>query len=167
MEISYRHRTDIAFYRTLIDRYYRQRPFLLWLPVQFGIVGLIAAAFIFGLSSGRIFSTLFIAVAAGLLICFGGVYLTKMGILLRFKSRADFGKEATVVLSDGGIASHGDHVEGKWAWAAYPRAVRFPDGILLLRRGVIRWLPDKDIQSGDAKDATELVACKSTMRSVA
>jgi hypothetical protein len=167
MEITYRHCANTAFYKTLIDRYYRQRLFLLWLPVQFGILGLIAAGFIFGLSSGRTLGALCIAVAAGLLICFGGTYITKIGILLRFRSRADFGEEVTVMLSDAGIASYGKHAEGRWAWAAYPRAVRFPDGILLLRRGVIRWLPDSDIQSGNAKDATALVAGKSTMRSVA
>ena len=167
MEVTYRHRADAAFYWTLINRYYRQRPFALCLPVQFGIIGLAVAAYMSATAPDRTVGTLVISLGVGALIFLGGIHLTKLSILYRFKRRADFGSEATVILSDSGIASHGEHVEGKWNWAAYPQAVRFPDGILLLRRGVIRWLPDADIQQGDANSATALVAKKTSMRKVA
>ena len=168
MEVTYRHRLDAAYFRTLIDRYYRQRPFIFWLPVQFGLVAVMTDTFILGAATSVTVETLVLVITVGAAIVYLGTYLTKWGIfVLRFTSRADFGKEATVTLSGTGIATRGEHVSGEWGWAAYPKAVRFPDGILLLRRGVIRWLPDSDIREGDAATATALVASKTMMRNVA
>jgi hypothetical protein len=167
MDVTYRHRVDVSFYRTLVDRYYRQRPLPLRPVVQFGVLALTVAALILGAAHERTPVIVGTSLGVAALILFGGVYLTKLSIIQRFKSRADFGTEATIVLSEAGIASHGAHSEGKWAWAAYPRAVRFPDGILLLRRGVIRWLPNSGIQGGDANAAAALVARKTKMRNIA
>ena len=45
--LVYKFRADAAYYRTIIDRYYGQRVFLLRLPVQYGIVSLaIVGAFL-------------------------------------------------------------------------------------------------------------------------
>ena len=45
--LVYKFRADAAYYRTIIDRYYGQRAFLLRLPVQHGIVSLaIVGAFL-------------------------------------------------------------------------------------------------------------------------
>lgn len=166
MQIIYRTQVDAAFYRALITRYYRQLPFVLWLPVQFGSLGLVVAVLGFWLVSDHALGAIWIWVVVGILVSIGGVILTRRGIVSRFKRKADFGTESTVILSEKGIMAHGNQVEGKWTWAAYPRAVRFSDGILLLRRGVIRWLPDADIQEGDISSATDLVATKTAMRYV-
>lgn len=104
---------------------------------------------------------------AAVLVMFGLVALTKWSILRRYKGRADFGGEATITLSEDGIVGIGRYVEGKWQWGAYPRAVRFSDGILLLRTGVVRWLPDAAIQVGTVEDVTKLVGTKSALRIIA
>lgn len=69
-----------------------------------------------------------------------------------------------MTLSEEGVTGHGKHGESIQYWTTYPRAVRFSDGILLLRRGVIRWLPDSAISEGSGKEATKLIASKIAIR---
>lgn len=164
--LMYRFRGDAAYYRTVIDRYYGQRPALLRLPMQYGILSLaIVGAFLgfMGLWTRT-------AVGVGLLVVVALVVslvaLTKISILLRFKRRGDFGAEATVTVSKESIVSSGRNAEGKWGWQAYPRSVRYPDGVLLMRRGVIRWLPDSALVEGTPADATSLVKSKTVMKEI-
>src|SRR5271156_2175459 len=162
--LVYKYRADAAYYRTVIERYYGQRSFLLRLPMQYGILSLaIVGAFLgfTGLSTRTAvgIGTLVVIVSTASLIA-----LTKISILWRFKRRPDFGAEATVTVSKEAIVSSGRHAEGKWGWQAYPRSVRYPDGILLMRRGVIRWLPDSALQRGTAADATALVKSKTVLK---
>ena len=105
-----------------------------------------------------------VAVIMAVVLTVGMVAVTKIGVLYRFKRRADFGAEVVVTVSEAGIASSGRHAQGSWGWQAYPRSVRYPDGILLLRRGVIRWLPDAALQNGTAADATALVKSKTVLK---
>jgi hypothetical protein len=161
MRITYTFQTNPAYYRTVIDRYYQQLPFLLHLPVQFGILALFVLAFFAW--DGRIIAGGLVSASVFLI----GILATKSMLLLRFKHRADFGQEVVVTISDRGVEAKDQHVEGAWQWAAYPRSVRFPDGILLSRAGAIRWLPDSAIQEGVAELATSLVASKSILRRVA
>jgi len=52
MEVTYKFSVDAAYYRTLIGRYYRQRPFLFHLRVQFGFLALIiTGAFVLAFDS--------------------------------------------------------------------------------------------------------------------
>ncbi|MDB6158159.1 MAG: hypothetical protein JWO04_1865 [Gammaproteobacteria bacterium] len=167
MEIVYKFRADTAYYRAVIDRYYSQRPLLLRLPVQYGIFSLIAIGFF--LWSTDLPSPEAVAIAAiiAVAIVAGLVFLTKMSILYRFKNRAEFGADAAVSISEEGVSASSHHVQGKWEWAAYPRSARFSDGILLLRAGVIRWLPDSAIQNSTPEAATALVGSKTELRHVA
>jgi hypothetical protein len=163
--ITYKFYMDAAYYRTVIDRYYRQRPVLLQLPVQFGfLAALVICVYLWNTASSRAAAE--IALLIGVLILVGGVRLTKLGILRRFKKHADFGSEATVILSSDGLAASGPNGQRHWAWSAYPRSVRYADGILLSRAGVIRWLPDLAIQQGTPDEATALVASKTALRRV-
>ena len=167
MQVTYKFSVDAAYYRTLIERYYRQRPLLLHLRVQFGLLALIiTAAFVLGLDSPPE-AKWFIGLAAGALTFFGGVTATKWGIFQRFRYRGDFGTEVTITMSGDGLIASGHHVQGKWAWAAYPRAVRYSDGIMLLRAGVIRWLPDSAVTLGRPDDATALARSNSALRVLA
>ncbi|SRR6266404_1726141 len=164
MEVTYNFSINEIYYRTLIDRYYRQRPFIFRLPIQFGILA-VAGATAFGLLiiaplATRVVFALVIAAS----IFFGGVAVTKWGIFQRFRYRADFGAMASVTMSEAGLSASGPHVQGKWNWAAYPSAVRYPDGIMLLRRGVIRWLPDSALLVGTPEDATALARSRSALR---
>src|SRR5262249_40099339 len=120
MEIIYQSRIDAGMYRTLIDRYYRQRPFVLRLPVQFGCLACLLFAIVVDMSVEPSITVVGAAAVAGAALVFGGVALTKWAILRRYKYRADFGVEATIVISDNGITAHSEYVEGKWTWEAYP-----------------------------------------------
>jgi len=164
--LVYKFRADAAYYKTIINRYYGQRHFLLRLPVQYGIVSLAIVGAFLGFKGSFTRTALEIGVVAVVVLVVSMVTLTRFGILYRFKRRADFGAEAIVTISKEAITSSGRHAEGKWGWQAYPRSVRYPDGILLLRRGVIRWLPDSALQEGTSTDATALVKSKTIMKQV-
>ena len=161
MRVVYTFRTGPAYYRVVIDRYYEQLSPFLRLPVQFGILSLIVATW----CAWKV--NPFVGALTGLLVFVVGVSATKLGLLLRFKSGADFGQDLTVTISHNGLEAKGNHVQSEWQWTAYPRSVRFPDGILLLRTDAIRWLRDAAIQDGSADQATSLVESKSTMRYIA
>lgn len=163
--LTYKFHMDAAYYRTVIDRYYRQRPVLLQLPVQFGfLAAVVICIYLWNAASLRAAGG--VALLIGVLILIGGVQLTKLGILRRFKKHADFGSEATVILSGDGVAASGPNGQRKWAWSAYPRSVRYTDGILLLRAGVIRWLPDLAMKQGTPDEAIALVASKTSLRRI-
>lgn len=162
--LVYKYRADAAHYRAVIDRFYAQRAFLLRLPAQYAIVSLAIVGAFLGFKGSFTRITVGIGAVVVAVLTASMVALTKFGILHRFKRRADFGAETTVTLSKEAIASSGRHAEGKWGWQAFPRSVRYPDGILLMRRGVIRWLPDSALQEGTPADATALVQSKTVMK---
>jgi hypothetical protein len=164
MDVIYKFRADASYYRTLINRYYQQRPLPFRLTTQFGLVALVfAAGMIWGLVAPLGYKVA-VALPMGALILFGGVALTKWAVYQRMRGRSDFGRETTVTMSDSGFVGRGAQSEGKWSWTDYPKAVRFSDGIMLLRRGVIRWLPDSGIVVGTPTDATALARSKSALR---
>ena len=164
--LVYKFRADAAYYRTLIDRYYGQRVFLLRLPVQYGIVSMVIVGAFVGYKGLFTRTAIGMGTLAVALLTSGLVAVTKSSILWRFKRRADFETEAMVTLSRDAISSSGPRAEGKWGWQAYPRSVRYPDGILLMRRGVVRWLPDSALQEGTPADATALVQSKTVLKEV-
>ena len=164
MSITYRILANAAYYKTLMDRYDQQRPRHLRYSTQYGIAGLIFAAIWALMTRPLTQQVIFQSFAIGALVAIGGAFITKIGIVWRFSRRADFGQEHEVVISEEGVAAVGTHVESKWSWPAYPRSVRFSDGILLMRKGVIRWLPDTAIVIGDATAATAMVESKTTLR---
>ena len=98
------------------------------------------------------------------LVTLGFVQLTKWGIVQRFRSNSDFDGEVMTVLSEEGIEARGRYSQSTIGWAAYPSAARFSDGILLIKPGAIRWLPDNAIQSGTSQDATSLVEAHTKVR---
>jgi hypothetical protein len=167
MAVTYKLTIDKDYYRKLIARYYQQRPFFFQLPVQFGAIALaLAASLTFGFGTPSLEVVSF-AASVGTLVYFGGIALTKWGIFQRFRFRADFGTEVTVTMSDTGLPATGRHVEGTWTWEAYPKSVRFQDGLMLLRPGVIRWLPDAALIAGTVEEATAAARAKSALREVA
>lgn len=161
--LVYKIRTDAAYYRTIIARYYGRRPFLVRFPLQYAIASLAAAGYLIWKMGSLTQAAVGVAVIVGLLLAAAMVWLTKLGTFYRFKRRADFGAEAVLTVSENGITSSGHHANGRWAWQAYPRSVRYPDGILLMRRGVIRWLPDAALRDGTPSDATALVKSKTIL----
>ncbi|MFC4526347.1 hypothetical protein ISN76_19020 [Dyella halodurans] len=166
MDVKYQYLCDTAYFKVVIDRQYRQGPWLLRLPIQFGLIGVGCAIFflgLWGMSDPRI--VLLIVLICGVFAA-SGVWATKFGIMMKFRRRQGFGTEAVTLLSEVGVGVGGIEHHTVMPWSAYPRAVRFPDGILLKRPGGIRWLPDSGITFGSVADATALVASKTSLRSM-
>jgi hypothetical protein len=46
---------------------------------------------------------------------------------------------------------------GRFPWNVYDRAVSFSDGLLLVRKGGIRWLPHEALRGGSPAEALALV----------
>ena len=166
MQVRYRFLANVDYFRAVINRHYRQGPWLLRLPVQFSIIGAVAAYVVAkAQNSMAIRATLFIVIFGAVVAL--GVWATKQGIMMKFRSRPGFGSEVTITLSDGGFAFGSDSDKPTLEWSAYPSAVRFSDGILLKRRaGSIRWLPDSALIAGDAAAATDLVSSNTSLRHV-
>jgi hypothetical protein len=165
MSIEYHVKGDAAYFRTVRDRYYRQRPFPLRLTSQFSILGAcLVLPWVYAWvldapwKSGAEFG-----IPIGIVVAVGSFYLTKAIILARLRGRGK-NSEGTVTLSEEGVTGRGQRGQTLQNWTSYPRAVRFFDGILLLRGGVIRWLPDSALRRGTAEEATALVAAKTQLR---
>jgi hypothetical protein len=46
---------------------------------------------------------------------------------------------------------------GRYPWSVYDRAVSFTDGLLLVRKGGIRWLPNAALTEGTPAEAVAVV----------
>jgi hypothetical protein len=163
MQVGYQYRGNVEYFKDVIDRQYRQAPWLLRLPVQFGIVGAVLAACV-----ATTVHTSTVAQGAVFVLTFGlvatlGIWATKQGLMMKFKRRPGFGSEVTLTLSEAGVG-FGNNAQPTLDWSTYPSTVRFPDGILLKRPGSIRWLPDSAITAGTAAEATNLIASKTSIR---
>jgi hypothetical protein len=154
MQAEYRLVFDRAYCQQMIRRYYQQRPFLVRPIGQFVLLALLCLLLLHYASAGRMSWILPVVVA--LCLGIGGPILVKWGVLLRMGAKANFGSAFEVTVADSGISAKGTHTSGTWEWAAYPQAVRFADGLLLLRRGVIRWLPDSGLVQGNPAAVTEM-----------
>lgn len=171
MRIVYKVMFDLEYCHAVVKHYYAQRPLILRPQMQTLLYILISVVFLWQsrLRSNpsavniHFFVNSFIASSAIAVIA---VLITRWAIVQRLKSNAEFGHQITVTLTEDGVEGIGERVSGKWSWAAYPRSVRFSDGILLLRAGVIRWLPDDAIKVGTSKEATALVDSKSELRTL-
>jgi len=156
--LRYKFRADAAYYRTIIDRYYGQRVFLLRLPVQYGIVSLAIVGAFLGFKDAFTRTALGIGMVVVALLTASMVALTKISILYRFKRRADFGAEVIVTVAKDAITSSGRHAQGKWGWQAYPRSVRYhaPWGhSMVAGRGPSRRHPDGRHRTRTIEDSHE------------
>lgn len=156
-QVHYHWSYDAAYYSTVVDRYYKQLPFILHLPIQYTLLwlGITVPLLI------RIGTPTLVFVGWALLIGAIGipglVVLTKHGIKLKFRLRSSFGTDVDFFTSEAGIMIHQKSLNGAYPWTTYSRAVRFSDGILLLKPGAIRWLPDSALRRGTADEAVTLV----------
>ncbi len=162
--ISYRWRYDTRYYRVAMDRYYRQRPWVLHLWVQFALLWLLSIGISTALGGGIDKRSIIWWVLGGVVGVPLLVSITKQGVMLKYRLRKSFGSEASYSMTEAGVAIHGASLGGSYPWSAYSRAVRFSDGILLLRAGIMRWLPDESLSEGTATAATALVESHLPMR---
>ena len=164
MVIVYRWRYDAAYYRTVTDRYYRQLPFVLHLPTQFTLLWLLMVAVCWCFMDFALTELVMWALVIGAIAIPTFVFLTKKAIFLKYRVRPSFASDACYTLSDGGGTIQQYVGETRFPWSTYARAVRFPDGILLMRKGAIRWLPDCSLETGSVDEAMALVRSKLPLR---
>lgn len=149
MNFTYKFIFDTAYSEVLIERYYRQLPWILHLRVQFSIVfALCAAAWLILQWPDISWVAMLTVPALAVVGMLGCVHIVQWGILMKIKGKRDFGLEAIITMSEQGLNASGGSFKNDRDWSAYQRSVRFPDGILLRRPGVIRWLPDTALQDG-------------------
>jgi hypothetical protein len=164
MVIVYRWRYDAAYYSTVTDRYYRQLPFVLHLPTQFTLLWLLMVTVCWCFMDIGLTELVMWALVIGAIAIPTFVFLTKKAIFLKYRVRPSFDSDACYTLSDGGGTIQQHVGETRFPWSTYARAVRFPDGILLLRKGAIRWLPDRSLETGSVDEAMALVRSKLPLR---
>lgn len=166
MAPRYKYLFDRTYCRTVISRFYRQRPFYLRLHYQFAAIALIV---LFAWAStqaaaSRSSRAPFIALCVAGALILGFMFLVRFAIMMKLRKSREFGKEVTITLSDEGLEASGSNGRSSVKWSAYPRAVRYSDGILLARGGAIRWLPDAALEEGNVQDVLALVRAKTTLR---
>jgi hypothetical protein len=162
--VEYAWRYDTDYYVAVVDRYYQQLPFFLHLPSQFGILWLAGLAIYLAATADVSVHSALWAILIGAVGIPAGISLTRKAILLKYRIRPSFNSECTYSMSEAGLTIQSKSVRGTFEWSEYSRAVRFPDGILLLRQGAIRWLPDSAILAGTPTQATELVRARLPIR---
>jgi hypothetical protein len=154
MEIKYAWHSDERYYATVVKNQYRQLPLLLHLRSQAIVIWIVLSAF-------TLFSDLDLRtkwVFLGFITAFAAVfpYSVKRGIILKYRIRPTFGAETTFKMTDKEVVITGPGA-GQFPWTVYNRAVHFSDGILLVRKGGIRWLPDAALTDGTPSDAIAIV----------
>jgi hypothetical protein len=166
--LRYQYLFDATYCRAVIARFYRQRPFYLRLHYQFAAIALLIllAWFSTQASPARASRATFIALCVAGALILGFMFLVRFAIMLKLRKSREFGKQVTVALSDEGLEASGSNGRSSIKWSAYPRSVRYSDGILLARGGAIRWLPDSALEEGTVQEALALVRAKTTLRSI-
>jgi hypothetical protein len=71
--------------------------------------------------------------------CLAFSYIVKCGIVAGYRLRSTFGAETTFTMTDKGVEITGPGA-GRFLWSVYER-VALPDGVTLVRKCGIRWLP--------------------------
>lgn len=168
MALQYKYVFDAAYCKGVISHFYRQRPFYLRLHYQFAATALLI--FLAWLSTqaarGRSSRGPFVA------LCVTGAVIAIFTLLVRFavmrklRRSREFGKQVVIALSAEGLDASGSNGHSVVKWSAYPRSVRYSDGILLTRGGAIRWLPDSALEEGSVQEAIALVRAKTNLRSI-
>jgi hypothetical protein len=168
MIATYRIRAGNEYIATLIKRYWRQRPLARRPAVQYTVVSIgTAAAWLFGPWQGADQTVLRLAALGWALITGPGAYFaTKALVRQRLRSSLPAGSDTVFSLSDEGISMKGALSHGEAKWQLYSRAVRFPDGIMLLGSRTIMWLPDSMLTDTSRSDATALVEKHTFLRHV-
>lgn len=165
-QVRYHWLYDADYYSTVMERYYTQAPRLRRPATQYALLWLAAVVFcalVHRISPVKLIFGALVAGAIGIPVL---TALTRLGIKIRYKVRPSFGTEADLLLSTAGVTISQKSLNGTYAWTTYSRAVRFGDGMMLLKTGAIRWLPDSAVVSGTIEDAMRLVSAHLTIKNV-
>jgi hypothetical protein len=154
MGIQYAWNSDDRYYATVVKNQYRQLPLLLRLRSQSIVMWIVLSGFT--LSSDLDFRAKWVFL--GIITAFACAFptLVKHGIILKYRLRPTFGAKTTFTITDNEVVITGTGA-GRFPWTVYDRAVHSSDGILLVRKGGIRWLPDAALTEGTPGDAIKIV----------
>jgi hypothetical protein len=178
MTYTYELRLDEPYFRTMLDRYYRQRPILLRPQWQLAFLGVLVLAVSLWMpfEGNRVVVTLAMLVVYCMVAAAGLAGLRAL-VLQDHRYSSYFGGTSLCKISDLGL-----HVSGAWpehtvAWAALKSAARFRDGMILLRFVPDRafggfkysacWLPDAALRESSPSDVDRYVRTKIRVRDVA
>jgi hypothetical protein len=152
--VAYAWHSDERYYATVVDRYYRQVSIPLHLGVQAASVWAVTSAIAFFPDIDLVARSVWLAASAVFSLVFP--YIVKRAILLKYRLRPTFGAETTFTMNDTDVLIDGPGA-GRFPWNVYDRAVSFSDGLLLVRKGGIRWLPHEALKEGTSTEAVALV----------
>jgi hypothetical protein len=154
MGMQYAWNSDERYYATVVKNQYRQLPLLLHLRSQAIVMWIVLSGFT--LFSDLDFRTKWVFL--GFITALACIFppLVKRGIILKYRLRPTFGAKTTFSMGENEVVITGPDA-GQFPWTVYDRAVHFSDGILLVRKGGIRWLPDSALTEGTPGEAIEIV----------
>jgi hypothetical protein len=162
MAIRYQWHGDGRYYSTVVDRYYAQAPLLLRLRSQAIVLWIVITGPLLLIDDLDLKAkAIWLVLATAFAFTFAP--LIRWGIILKYRLRPSFGSETTFVMNANEVVVAGVGA-GHFPWTVYQRAVRFSDGILLIRPGAIRWLPDTALTEGTVSDTLEIVRQKIPLR---
>jgi hypothetical protein len=170
MNATYRFTPDVRYYFASRRRFERQRPLLLRQPVGslLSVLPILILWFVLWLVNPELERAVRYLFAFGFAIY--AVALVAMQGFLYWRVKANESKftEMTLTLSEDGVSVSDAITQSKIAWEAYPRAVRFHDGMMLLRTRFHRiWLPDSALQGATPQEVAELVRSRVPLQHVA
>jgi hypothetical protein len=154
MGIQYAWHGDDNYYATVVKNQYRQLPLPLRLHSQAIILWIVLSGFTVASDFSGATKWTFLAFISAFACVFPS--LVKYGIILKYRLRPSFGAETTFNMGKDEVVITGPGA-GRFPWTVYQRAVYFSDGILLVRRGGIRWLPNAALIEGTPGDAIAIV----------
>ena len=95
-----------------------------------------------------------------------GFIVARTALRMRVKRSPEYGTAIAIVLNDEGLSATEPQAQAKLLWSAFTRVVELPDGILLLRGKVVRWLPHSALQNASPSDAVSFVRSRANIVSV-
>jgi hypothetical protein len=169
MIATYNFVANLAFYRKAIARFRRQKVTRRRKFLAFAIVALLlASAWLYAWSTNANWAAIPALTLGGGLI--GGALAAILDWALlpsRMKRFSpEYGTEVTIILGEDGLEALATHVREKLEWPAFSEGVRFPDGTMLLRGRIIRWLPDSALKDATPEQVSAFVRSKLRVRDV-
>lgn len=73
----------------------------------------------------------------------------------------------SVSMSEDGVSTASQHSNANFQWAAFTRAVAYPEGLVLVREVAGVWLPDQSLIEGTPQGARDMASKKVSEYSVA
>jgi hypothetical protein len=170
MNATYRFTPDVRYYYQSRRRFERQRPFFSRQPVGslLSVFPIVVVWFALWLAAPELEAAVRYLFLYGFAI-YAVALIAIQGLLYwRIKVNASKVAELTFALSEEGISASHATAQSTIAWETWPRAVRFRDGMMLLRTRFHRvWLPDSALQGATPDEVTQLVQSKVRLQHVA